>query len=301
MRAEVTRYVRAVNNGNPDSLAALYLQRAGVASIGEGEIHRGWQTIADLVRGLYQQFGWMELETDSVTVLPLGTNAGLAYFRYRWSVGRENPQVSLGAMTLVFVRTPEGWRVAHDHTSALAGGPMAGVLPGPQTEPRARAPLARAPGGRSVPADTGPAAPVRTTTECVITRIIDGDTVDCQPGGRVRLIGMDTPEQGQRPYFEQATEAVAALIPRGSTVQLELDVEPRDRYGRILAYLWKDDQLVNWIMVREGWAVLLTYPPNVQYVDWFSRAQSLAREEQRGLWATGGFDCLPADRRARRC
>jgi micrococcal nuclease len=59
--------------------------------------------------------------------------------------------------------------------------------------------------------------------------------------------------------------------------------------------------MVNWRMMRDGWAVTLTYPPNVQYVEEFAAAQQLAREEGRGLWSSGGFDCLPADHRDGLC
>jgi micrococcal nuclease len=78
-------------------------------------------------------------------------------------------------------------------------------------------------------------------------------------------------------------------------------VEARDQYGRVLAYLWGDGQMLNWMLVRAGYAVVLTYPPNVQYVDWFTAAQEEARQESAGLWAVGGFVCLPIDRRRGRC
>jgi len=90
-------------------------------------------------------------------------------------------------------------------------------------------------------------------------------------------------------------------VPACPDVQLEQDVEARDQYDRLLAYVWHDGMLVNWRMIREGWAVLLTYPPNVQYVDWLVDAERRAREEGRGLWATGGFACRPVDRRRGRC
>jgi micrococcal nuclease len=86
-----------------------------------------------------------------------------------------------------------------------------------------------------------------------------------------------------------------------TTVALERDVEVRDRYDRMLAYVWADGHMVNWALVRQGWAVVLTYPPNVQYVDWFTDAQRRAREESVGLWGIGGFDSLPRDRRRGRC
>jgi micrococcal nuclease len=98
-----------------------------------------------------------------------------------------------------------------------------------------------------------------------------------------------------------ATRALSALLEQATTVRLERDVELRDRYGRMLAYVWADSVMVNWALVRQGFAVVLTYPPNVQYVDSFTTAQRLAREEGVGLWGIGGFECLPRDRRRGRC
>jgi len=185
-------------------------------------------------------------------------------------------------MTLVYLRTPGGWRVAHDHTSTLARE---------STTVPASPPLT----------DSGPPGPVRATSNCTITRIVDGDTIECSRRGRVRLIGIDTPESDQEPFGSQATAALEALIQPGSTVQLELDIETRDRYDRLLAYIWSGRLMVNWLLVRQGWAVLLTFPLNVQYVDWFTEAERRARAEARGLWAIGGFDCRPVDRRRGRC
>jgi micrococcal nuclease len=134
-----------------------------------------------------------------------------------------------------------------------------------------------------------------------VSRIVDGDTFECSSVGRVRPIGMDTPELSQAPYGGMAAQALRSLIPVGSQVELELDVEPRDRYDRLLAYVWADGVMVNWLLIRLGWAVLLTYSPNVQYVDWFTEAQRLARQEGVGLWAIDAFECLPRDRRQGRC
>ena len=149
--------------------------------------------------------------------------------------------------------------------------------------------------------DAGPRHPVRATVPCTVTRIVDGDTIWCSGVARIRLIGTDSPESDQGSFGAEATSALTGMIPPGTEVQIEQDPEPRDRYGRLLAYIWHDGTLVNWRMVREGWAVLLTYPPNVQYVDLFTNAQRRAREEMRGLWRTGGFDCLPVEHRRYRC
>jgi|SRR5687768_478855 micrococcal nuclease len=161
--------------------------------------------------------------------------------------------------------------------------------------------LTRALSEVSASADSGPSRPRRQTVACTVTRITDGDGIVCNRIGRVRLIGIDTPEMDQRPFGQQAAAALGSLIRVGSVVQLEPDVEERDPYRRSLAYVWVGQTMINWRMVRDGWAVLLTYPPNVQYVDALTTAERRAREEQRGLWATGGFDCTPGDHRRKRC
>jgi micrococcal nuclease len=145
------------------------------------------------------------------------------------------------------------------------------------------------------------ASPVRATDPCVIARVVDGDTIHCVGDVRVRLIGIDTPELSQEPFGTRAREALEAVVAVGDTVLLERDIELMDRYERYLAYVWRDDVPVNWVMVRNGWAVVLTYPPNVQYVDQFAEAQRAAREEERGLWAVDGFVCSPRDHRRGRC
>jgi micrococcal nuclease len=112
---------------------------------------------------------------------------------------------------------------------------------------------------------------------------------------------MDTPEAGQEPFGDMATEALTNLIPTGTEVLLEPDVEARDRYDRLLGYIWADGTLVNWALVRQGFAVLLTYPPNVQYVEWLTAAQTAARADSVGLWAVDGFACPPSEFRRGRC
>ena len=115
------------------------------------------------------------------------------------------------------------------------------------------------------------------------------------------MIGVDTPEADQAPFGQMATQTLASLMPVGSEVLIEPDVEASDQYGRILGYIWSGGVMVNWAMVRSGYAVVLTYPPNVQYVDWLESAQIAARYEFAGPWEIAGFACLPGDHRAGRC
>lgn len=136
---------------------------------------------------------------------------------------------------------------------------------------------------------------------CTIHRISDGDSFRCTDGRRVRLIGIDSPELQQRPFGPQARQALLVLLPLGATVRLETDASQMDRYGRELAYVWTGNTLVNEAMVRNGWAVIYTVPPNVKYAERLARAQKEARTHGAGLWSKRGFDCLPIDYRQGRC
>jgi ketosteroid isomerase-like protein len=201
LQAEVARFVQTVNNGDPDALAELYIQHRVAGNLGDGNITRGWSAIDSLLALVHEQVGSIHMTVDSLTVMPLGRDAGVARFRFRWVLGRQDPQAAWGAMTLVFVKTPAGWRVAHDHAGSLSVDSFA-VLPAP------------------VIADFGPAAPIRRTTSCVVSRIVDGDTFECRGVGRVRPIGMDTPELSQAPYGAMATQALNSLMPVGTAVEL---------------------------------------------------------------------------------
>lgn len=145
------------------------------------------------------------------------------------------------------------------------------------------------------------AASQQPVADCVVRRISDGDSLRCQAGQRVRLIGIDSPEREQHPFGAQAQEALLRLIPPGTPVRLERDVAPTDQYGRVLAYVWAGSILVNEALVQQGWAVLYTVSPNVKYADRLARAQKEARARGAGLWAGRGFTCLPSDFRRGKC
>jgi micrococcal nuclease len=137
---------------------------------------------------------------------------------------------------------------------------------------------------------------------CTVTLVVDGDTVDCADGARVRLLMIDAPERDQGPYGAMAARALRQLVPVGTHATLELDVQPRDRYGRLLAYLYtRDGRMANEEMVRAGYALLYTYPPNVRHVERMRAAQQGAKAARRGLWSTSAFECPPAAHRRRAC
>lgn len=153
--------------------------------------------------------------------------------------------------------------------------------------------------GCAVEAD-GPTPPANMEA-CRVTRVVDGDSLECDPVGRIRLFGIDAPELAQPPFGTASLEALERMTPHGSQVWLEQDVELRDSYGRALRYVWAGDQMVNWSMVRAGYAVLLTYPPNVRHVEALQDAQDAAQRDRSGLWATDGFACTPRDFRHDAC
>jgi micrococcal nuclease len=141
------------------------------------------------------------------------------------------------------------------------------------------------------------AAAVGRPGEGRVLRVIDGDTVDIDLGGtreRVRLLGIDTPEtvDPRRPvgcFGQQASHRTKELLPPGTTVRLERDLEARDRYGRLLAYVRRaDGTFVNQALLEEGFAQTLTIAPNVAYADQFAVAARGAREAGRGLWGACG-------------
>ncbi len=138
-------------------------------------------------------------------------------------------------------------------------------------------------------------------SHCVVRQVADGDSFRCSDGRRVRLIGIDSPERDQGPFGNKAQQALLGILPPGSDVLLEYDLRPTDQYGRLLAYVWTGPILVNEALVRGGWAVLYTVPPNIKYAERFRQAQNEARAQGTGLWAERGFDCVPADFRRRKC
>jgi micrococcal nuclease len=144
-------------------------------------------------------------------------------------------------------------------------------------------------------------APVSAHQPCHVERVVDGDTFYCADGPKVRLLGVDAPERGQRPFGADASAALRRLLPTGAVVRLETDARITDRYGRTLAWVWRGDQMVNEELAAAGWVVLYTVPPNVRFTNRIAAAQRRARAQHAGLWASSGFDCLPRDHRRRRC
>ena len=135
-----------------------------------------------------------------------------------------------------------------------------------------------------------------------VKRVVDGDTLKLANGEYVRLIGIDTPEvhECEKLYRDsrksghdvktiqamgrRASQFTKSLV-EGKIVRFEFDVEKRDKYHRLLAYVYlPDNTFVNAEIIKQGYASIMTYPPNVKYADEFLRLYRLARESKSGLW-----------------
>ncbi|MCX5711175.1 MAG: thermonuclease family protein [Candidatus Omnitrophica bacterium] len=140
-------------------------------------------------------------------------------------------------------------------------------------------------------------------TDIVVERVVDGDTLKLASGERVRLIGIDTPEMHESAKLDRDADrsktdksAIKKMgieaykftknLVEGKRISLEFDVEKYDKYDRLLAYVYlkEDGTFVNAEIVKQGYASLLTIPPNVKYADTFRKLYQEARENKRGLW-----------------
>ncbi|MFM7887363.1 MAG: thermonuclease family protein [Pseudanabaena sp.] len=126
----------------------------------------------------------------------------------------------------------------------------------------------------------------------LINRVVSGQTVEASilsnPNmtvQRVRLLGISAPLKEQSPWGDRSRQRLSDLI-KEQEVILEFDVKQKDNSDRLLAYIWKDNLLVNQYLVSEGLAIADPYPPNVKYDARISRAQSKARLQELGIWDT---------------
>jgi len=158
---------------------------------------------------------------------------------------------------------------------------------------------------------TDVAEPEGKTKVVTVERVVDGDTIEVRSeGGKVedvRMLLVDTPEtvhpdKPVQPFGQEASRLTKELLPEGTKVTLERDISERDKYGRLLAYVWKDGKMVNQILLREGLArVAYVFEPDTRYVDEFRTIEKKAREEERGIWSIEnyatdrGFAKAPSD------
>lgn len=165
------------------------------------------------------------------------------------------------------------------------------------------APSGAASTGFAQEAQTGTLTQTRQLSDqsCKVSKIADGDSFECTTGLRVRMIGIDAPELSQRPYGSESRRTLVSIMPIGSIIRLEYDRDPTDKYGRALAYVWVGDTLVNLEVVKRGYALAQSFPPNTTRQRQLDSAMKKAADAEAGLWKSGGFNCRPQDRRRQRC
>ncbi len=121
-----------------------------------------------------------------------------------------------------------------------------------------------------------------------VDKVIDGDTIVLEGGEIVRYIGIDSPETGQSNddcFAQEAFDANKELV-EGKEVKLKKDVSERDKYGRLLRYVWVDDIFVNQYLIKEGYALSAEYPPDIKYAEQFNIFEKQAKENNLGLWSS---------------
>ena len=139
-------------------------------------------------------------------------------------------------------------------------------------------------------------AAVIATDQGTVTKVVDGDTIHAKFGDvteTIRLIGINTPEtvDPRKPvqcFGAEAKARMKALLPVGTVIRLERDAEARDKYGRLLAYVYRvsDNAFINITMAQEGFADVMTIAPNVAHAEEFVAAVRLARDAGVGLWSS---------------
>lgn len=129
-----------------------------------------------------------------------------------------------------------------------------------------------------------------------VTSITDGDTLKVDIDGKketIRLILVDTPETkhpktGVQPFGPEATKFTTEQL-SGKEIQIEPGIEERDRYGRLLAYVYIGDKMFNKMLVKEGLARVAVYPPNTKYLDEFEQLQEEAKQKEIGIWSIENY------------
>lgn len=127
-----------------------------------------------------------------------------------------------------------------------------------------------------------------------VVRVVDGDTIVINYDGtdeKLRLIGVDTPEsvhpdKTKNTEFGDTVSTYSKKKLDGKKVGVEFDVQERDQYGRLLAYVYVGKTMYNKSLLKKGYASVATFPPNVKYVDDFTAIQKKARNKGKGMWAS---------------
>lgn len=196
-------------------------------------------------------------------------------------------------LALVLLATAAIWAPKLGWFDALGSGDSGATSEADST-------AASAQGAATEPGGSAEATPPRPETAVAVTvdYVHDGDTLFVYPEQatavlgstektKVRLLGIDTPEVGENAecFGPQATEALRALLPEGSTAWALTDVNPTDKYGRSLLLMWTDDgRFVNNELLRGGAATVLQIDPNRAHTELFRQSEATAADSGAGLW-----------------
>jgi micrococcal nuclease len=133
--------------------------------------------------------------------------------------------------------------------------------------------------------ETSQSTTSNTRQKTKVTKVIDGDTIEIEGGFKVRYIGIDTPEiSGKVEYFGKEAASKNRELVENKEIELEKDVSETDKYGRLLRYVFVNGEMINERLVRDGFAKVSTFPPDVKFKDLFLEAQEFARNNKVGLW-----------------
>lgn len=138
----------------------------------------------------------------------------------------------------------------------------------------------------------------QNTTTATVDHVIDGDTVKVTIGNQtetIRMLLIDTPESVHptkpvQPFGREASNYLKEMLPNGTKVELEYDVEKRDKYDRLLAYIWLDGKMMNEVLVEKGFArVAYIYEPNTKYETRLKKVEETAKKEKIGIWSIPNY------------
>ena len=121
-----------------------------------------------------------------------------------------------------------------------------------------------------------------TSDFTTVIKVIDGDTIVIEGGNYVRYIGIDSPEKNET-YYTEAIQVNKKMV-EGKRVRLQKDISDKDKYGRMLRYVYIDDVLINAEMVRLGYARAEAYPPDTNYQVYLEAMEQEAIRTKVGLW-----------------
>lgn len=135
--------------------------------------------------------------------------------------------------------------------------------------------------------------------KAIVHEIVDGDTIKVEFSGgnieTIRLLLVDTPETVKpntpdQPFGKKASSYMKQTLIKDTVIEIEKGIDKRDKYDRLLAYVWLDGKNINKELLKKGLArVAYVYEPNTKYLDEFKKAEQQAKENKKGIWSIDGY------------